>query len=135
MNCKEAKILLTPALDNELPTTDSARLADHVAQCNGCRLEWNAALKLREGMKSISARSSAKPSLEADTIKALRSTYTRKDSFSNRQLPMLAAAVVLGVGHQPQLLRTVAAPEELLDDLGADVGIALAVDHQPRPGS
>src|SRR5579885_1167168 len=95
MNCKEAKILLTPALDNELPTTDSARLADHVAQCNGCRLEWNAALKLREGMKSISARSSAKPSLEADTIKALRSTYTRKDSFSNRQLPMLAAAVVL----------------------------------------
>ena len=45
-----------------------------------------------------------------------------------------AAAVVLGVGNQPQFLGVLAVIEQAPRDLRPDVRVALAVNHQPGPG-
>ncbi len=95
MDCKEARAYLTPALDNELPMPDSARLSEHLATCENCRSDWNASLKLREGIRQLIQAIPENDSLETELLKNLRSAVTPKQRTGPLSMRFAIAAALI----------------------------------------
>src|SRR5262245_26763239 len=102
MNCEQVIPLLSTYYDGELPSVDSARVADHVASCSGCagRLESLQRLSAMVQRSPIPAASTTiinrvEAALRNETKVINQPTFSRR-----RQLVMVVlatAAVFLGI--------------------------------------
>ena len=100
MSCGEARELLVPWLDGELPPDTARRVTGHVAQCSACPREVE--LHRRVG-STLDAMSAARPGAGQDMILRVRQQLEH-DRFdlpkgtSRRVLLGVAASVLMAVG-------------------------------------
>ncbi|HEY9426346.1 MAG TPA: anti-sigma factor [Gemmatimonadaceae bacterium] len=72
MNCTTTQELLSGHLDGELPPESSARVAEHLAACDSCAREYEAALQTVQRLRAELARDRAPDVLRARIRAAIR---------------------------------------------------------------
>ncbi len=72
MNCTTTLELLSGHLDGELPPESSARVAEHLAACDSCAREYEAALETVQRLRAELARDRATDVLRARIRAAIR---------------------------------------------------------------
>jgi predicted anti-sigma-YlaC factor YlaD len=94
MECKEALLLLSPLLDEELDKTQREELSVHLRDCQACRDEFEAMKKLKNLLKGLQI---PEPSMDLpDIILARIKTVRSKEHFyKDRLFTGVAAAVLL----------------------------------------
>ncbi len=98
MNCKQAQRLMQEIADGT--RTDHAEFDRHIAQCPGCRLEWQALQRIQGAVASIAQCEPPAEGLERATVGALQ-TIERQRARSLAGLSRLgwaaAAALLIAV--------------------------------------
>lgn len=99
MNCEETKALIGPARDNELTSSETAKVMSHLSECNDCQGDWDKVIAVKEGIEKILARQGVPADLEKKISNALYEE-SRKDRQSRTRTLVLvaAAAVTIGLG-------------------------------------
>ena len=98
MSCGEARELLVPWLDGELPTDAARRVSGHVAQCSVCPREVE--LHRRVG-STLDAVYAARPGASPDVILQVRQRLEGRDPLGKtfrRVVLGVAASVLIAVG-------------------------------------
>ncbi len=99
MNCEETKALIGPARDNELTSSETAKVMSHLSECNDCQGDWDKVIAVKEGIQKLLDRQGVPVDLEKKISNALYEE-SRKDRQSRTRTIVLAAAaaVTLGLG-------------------------------------
>lgn len=97
MNCEETKALIGPARDNELTSSETARVMSHLSECNDCQGDWDKVIAVKEGIEKILDRQGVPADLEKKISNALYEE-SRKDRQSRTRSLVLAAAAAVTLG-------------------------------------
>lgn len=107
MECRQAKEMLSPYIDDELGAAERAALEEHLAWCEACRSELEALRKISEGLKGIYQEVKAPPDFlkklmkrieEIEREKASSSVWDRLAAWGRGYLkPALAGALAVGL--------------------------------------
>ncbi len=95
MSCGEARELLVPWLDGELPPDAARRVSGHVARCSVCPREVE--LHRRVG-STLDAVYAARPGASPDVILQVRQRLERDRKTFRRVVLGVAASVLIAVG-------------------------------------
>lgn len=97
MNCEETKALIGPARDNELTSSETAKVMSHLSECNDCQGDWDKVIAVKEGIEKILDRQGVPVDLEKKISNALYEE-SRKDRQSRTRSLVLAAAAAVTLG-------------------------------------
>lgn len=92
MNCDEIRALIGPAVDNELPNVELARVNDHLASCQACQIEWEKILELKGAISDIARGNEMSDAFEKKILFALKQEERQARGRHTWALVGLAAA-------------------------------------------
>lgn len=99
MGCEEARQLLDAYVDGELSAAQERALMEHIAFCDACREEFDAAIMLRDALKDMDEGVDVPLEAQAAWRRAIRAE-ARKQSLRkwSRMATAAAAALALVIG-------------------------------------
>ncbi len=92
MNCDDARLFLTAALDNELDTGDAIRLEQHLSGCPECRSMEQQEMALRSALQDAALGEQPSPQFVRRLRDSLRASAAEDDRPVRGWLPWSAAA-------------------------------------------
>jgi hypothetical protein len=95
MSCNDFQAHIGPAIDNELPTTETADLVAHLESCPSCAKQWEEMVSVKNHLSRVGNSIEIEQAMIPRILSSLEAERNKPAWIRSKSILMMAAAVLL----------------------------------------